>query len=80
MADIPKKLKEGLALLYEHPEFKNLERWNQLKILEAAEQIVKVNMQEVRSETRVAFLQGQSYAHEYMLKEIKKIHKEIAKD
>lgn len=76
MSDIPAKVKEGLALLYEHPEFKNLEKWSEIKKLESMNAILGINMQDLRAETRVAFLQGQAYAHEYMMKELRKIHKD----
>ena len=77
MAELSPKDKEALALLYERPEFKALVRWNAVKRTTFAEAILNVNMQEVGSEKRVAFLQGQAYAHQLMLLELKKIHKEI---
>jgi hypothetical protein len=80
MAGLSRKDKEDLALIYELPEFKALKRWNDVKRLKSMESVMKVNMQDERAETRVAFLQGQAYAHELMLLELKKIHKEVAKD
>lgn len=78
MAELPSKIKEALALLYEYPEFKALEKWNAAKRQAFAEQILKVDMQhETGADKRVAFLQGQAYAHELMLLELKKIHKDV---
>lgn len=74
------KDKEALALLYEYQEFKALVKWNEVKRQTFADQILKVDMGSVGSSERVAFLQGQAYAHELMLLELKKIHKEQTKD
>lgn len=73
---IAPKIKEALALLYEYPEFKALEKWSEAKRLECAEQLIKIPMGQPGSSERVAMLQGQSYAHEVMLLELRKIHKE----
>lgn len=80
MAELPPKVKEALALLYERPEFKSLEKWNEIKRFGFANQILKVDMSTEGSSERVAFLQGQAYAHELMLLELKKIHKEQTKN
>lgn len=76
MAGIPRKIKEDLALLYEYPEFKALEKWNQIKRMQLAEQILGTNMDAEGSDKRVAMLQGQALAHGLMLLELKKIHKD----
>lgn len=80
MAELSPKDKEALALLYERPEFKSLVRWNEVKRSNFATQILKVDMGSTGSSERVAFLQGQAYAHELMLLELKKIHKEKTVD
>lgn len=80
MSGIAPKVKEDLARLYEYPEFKALEKWNESKRSGFAEAILKVNMQDSGSAKRIAFLQGQAYAHELMLLELRKIHKEQTKE
>lgn len=79
MAELPAKDKEALALLYERPEFKSLQKWNDTKRLVFSEQLLKVDMSAPGSSERVSFLQGQAYAHELMLLELKKIHKDQTK-
>ena len=76
MAGIPRKIKENLALLYEYPEFKALEKWNQIKRANLADQILGVDMSAEGADKRVAMLQGQALAHGLMLLELKKIHKD----
>ena len=78
MAELNAKDKEALALLYERPEFKSLVKWNELKRRAFLDQIVQVTMGQPGSSERVAMLQGQAYAHQLMLLELKKIHKEQA--
>lgn len=80
MAELNSKDKVELALLYERPEFKSLAKWNAIKRQVFAEQLLKVDMGSAGSSERAAFLQGQAYAHEFMLMEIKKIHKQQTKD
>lgn len=80
MAGISKQDKENLALLYERPEFKSLQKWNDSKRSTFADQVLKIDMSDKGSSQRVAFLQGQAYAHELMLLELRKIHKEQTKD
>lgn len=80
MAVLTQKDKEALALLYERPEFKALEKWNVVKRGKFTDQILKIDMGSSGSSERVAFLQGQAYAHELMLLELKKIHKNVTKD
>lgn len=77
MIGIPPKVKENLALLYDYPEFKALEKWSEVKRAQVAEELLKVTMGAPGSSERIAMLQGQAYAHEVMLKEIRKIHKDI---
>lgn len=78
MAELHPSVKEALALLYERPEFKALEKWNENKRDNFASQILKVDMSTIGSSERIAFLQGQAYAHELMLLELRKIHKDVA--
>lgn len=80
MAELSPKAKEALALLYDYPEFKALEIWNQVKREALASQILKIDMSSRGSSERIAFLQGQACAHEFMLLELKKIHKEQSAD
>jgi len=80
MAELNSKVREALALLYEYPEFKALEIWNKTKRSSFADQILKVDMSSEGSSERVAFLQGQAYAHELMLLELRKIHKKQSAD
>ena len=80
MTELAPKIKEALALLYEHPEFKALEKWSELKRLECAKQILKTDMSSNGASHKVAMLQGQAYAHNVMLLELRKIHKDITKD
>lgn len=80
MAELPSKDKEALATLYDYPEFKALQRWSEMKRLKCAEQILGVDMSSVGSSERIAMLQGQAHAHEIMLLELKKIHKQTTKD
>lgn len=80
MANIPPKIKADLALLYEYPEFKALEKWSDLKRVAVAEQMLKVNMGDPGASEQIAMLQGQAYAHSVMLLELRKIHKDNLKD
>jgi hypothetical protein len=80
MAELSSKIKEQLALLYERPEFKALEAWNNLKQQACMEQMIGVVMGQLGSSERIAMLQGQAEAHRLMLLELRKIHKEITKD
>lgn len=80
MAELPPKIKEQLALLYDYPEFKALEAWNKHHMHKCMDQMVKVVMGQPGSSERISMLQGQAEAHSLMLKEIRKIHKEISKD
>ena len=77
MSGIAPKVKEALALLYEYPEFKALEKWSEAKRAQVAEQLLAVTMGVAGSSERIAMLQGQAYAHEVMLKELRKIHKDV---
>lgn len=77
MAELPPKIKEALALLYERPEFKALEKWSENKRLEVAEIILNTDMSSNGADKKVAMLQGQAYAHKIMLLELRKIHKDI---
>lgn len=76
MTGLTPKVREALALLYEYPEFKALVKWNELKQAQCAKRILEVDMGESGASQRVAMLQGQSKAHEVMLLELKKIHKD----
>ena len=76
MAGLSSKHKQNLALLYEYPEFKSLEAWNEAKTATIGEQLIAVDMSQPGSSERVAMLQGQANAHKVMLLELKKIHKE----
>jgi len=80
MSVIPPKVKEGLARLYDDPDYKYLEQWNEIKASEFLEQVLGVDMSSLGADKRVAMLQGQVLAHRLMLLEIKKIHKENVKD
>lgn len=80
MTELSSKDKQALALLYEFNEYKALVKWSELKRLTVAAQILKVDMSQPGSPERVSFLQGEAYAHEYMLKEVKKIHKDNTKE
>lgn len=80
MAGLTSQDKENLALLYERPEFKALQKWSELKRLQCAEAIFGVAMGTPGSSERIAMIQGQATAHEVMLLELKKIHKEQTKD
>ena len=80
MAEIPPKIKEALATLYDYPEFKALEKWSELKRIDCADQLIRVPMGTPGSSERVAMLQGQAEAHRVMLLELRKIHKDITKD
>jgi hypothetical protein len=77
---VPQKTKEALALLYERPEFKALEKWSEIKRLKCAEELLNVNMGVPGASERIAMLQGQAEAHRVMLLELKKIHKDVTKD
>jgi hypothetical protein len=80
MINIPPKIKEQLALLYDYPEFKALEKWSELHRQACADQMIGVPMGEQGSSERIAMLQGQAEAHKIMLLELCKIHKDITKD
>lgn len=80
MAGLSSKDKQALALLYEYPEFKSLEKWNESKMAEIGNQIINVVMGVPGSSERVAMLQGQANAHRIMLLELKKIHKDHHQD
>ena len=80
MAELSSKDKEALALLYERPEFKSFVKWSELKRQKCAEELLKVPMGDPGSSERIAMLQGQAYAHEISLLELRKIHKEQTKD
>lgn len=77
---VPAKIKQALALLYEYPEFKALEKWNELHRADCANQIIGVNMGLPGASERVSMIQGQAEAHRIMLLELKKIHKDMSKD
>lgn len=79
MVGLSAKHKEALALLYEYPEFKALEAWNRYKQAKCAEHIMNVDMGAPGATERVSMLQGQAKAHELMLLELKKIHKDQTK-
>lgn len=80
MLKIPPKIKEQLALLYDRPEYKALEKWSEMHRLECTEQMTQVVMGQPGSSERIAMLQGQAEAHRIMLLELKKFHKEQTKD
>lgn len=80
MAGLSHKVKEDLARLYEYPEFKALEKWNENKRQSCADQTITVPMGQPGSSERIAMLQGQAEAHRLMLLELRKIHKDITKD
>lgn len=80
MAELAQKTKEALALLYERSEFKALEKWSEIKRLEAAEMILNTDMSNNGADKKVALLQGQAYAHKVMLLELRKIHKDVTKN
>lgn len=80
MAELSPKIKEALALLYDYPEFKALEAWNEVKANKFLEQILKIDMSSHGADKRVAMLQGQVLSHRLMLEEIRKIHKEQSAD
>lgn len=80
MAELSSKDKQALALLYEYPEYKSFQKWSELKRLTMAAQILKVDMSTPGSAERIAFLQGQAYAHEFSLLELKNIHKVNTKE
>jgi hypothetical protein len=76
MSGLSSKDKQALALLYEYPEFKALERWNEYHRQKCATQMIGVVMGQPGSSERIAMLQGQAEAHRVMLEELRKIHKE----
>lgn len=80
MSNLSPKIKEALALLYDYPEFKALEKWNELKRQHCAELMIGVNMGLPGASEKIAMLQGQAEAHRIMLLELKKIHKEQSKE
>lgn len=80
MAELSSKIKEQLAILYDRPEFKALEAWNKHHAQKCMDQMVKVVMGQPGSSERISMLQGQAEAHNLMLKEIRKFHKETSKD
>lgn len=79
MVELNPKIKEALALLYDRPEFKALEKWSEAKRLECAELILKTDMSSTGASHKIAMLQGQAYAHNVMLLELRKIHKDVTK-
>ena len=80
MAGLSSKDKLNLAILYEYTEFSSLRKWSEWKRAKCAEQILGVDMGSPGASERIAMIQGQAYAHEVMLLELKKIHKEAPTD
>lgn len=76
--ELNSKDKFNLAHFYETEDFKSFTRLCDNKRLFIAEQILKVSMGEPGSSERVALLQGQFAALDFLLLEIKKIHKTAA--
>jgi hypothetical protein len=73
------KDKEALSYIYELDEFKSFKKLCDSKRLKIAEQILNVNMADEGSAFRISMLQGQYNALEFILLEIKSIHKKMAK-
>lgn len=79
MAGLTSKDKETLAYFYETEQYKALEKYCQVKRLAYAELLLQQDMSAVGADKIVAMLQGQVYAMDYMLKEIKSIHSQQQK-
>jgi hypothetical protein len=75
MAELLPKDRAALAFIYELDEFKSLKKWADAKYVETAKQLLKVDMGQPGAPARVGMLQGQAYAFEFMMLELKKIHK-----
>lgn len=69
------KIKSDLAYLYELEEFKSFKKFCDMKRTKTAEQVLSVDMGAPGSSERVAMLQGQAFALEYLLLELKNLHK-----
>lgn len=80
MVRLTPKIREQLALLYEYPEFRALEKWNEQKRASCADKMIGINMGLPGASEAIAMLQGQAEAHRIMLLELKKIHKDNLKD
>lgn len=80
MARLTPKDKLGLAYIYELDEFKSLTHLCDDKRMRAATEMLSIDMSQPGSSNRVSMLQGQIYAFEMLLLEIKKIHKDSQKN
>lgn len=69
------KIKSDLAYLYELDEFKSFKKFCDIKRMKAAEKVLNIDMSSAGSSEKVAMLQGQTLALEYIFLEIKNIHK-----
>lgn len=80
MAELNSKDKLVLAHFYETEDFKAFEKLCGIKRLIVADQILKVDMSAPGAVERISMLQGQYNALEFLLLEIRKIHKNSHKD
>lgn len=75
MSSMTPKIKSDLAYLYELPEFQSFKKLCELKRMKAIEQILGTDMSSPGSREKIAMIQGQALALQYILLEMKKIHK-----
>lgn len=73
------KLHNDLAYLYELPEFQSFKKYCEDKRAKYADAVLGVDMSEPGAPMKVAMLQGQAYAYEYIMLEFKNIHKKEMK-
>lgn len=69
-----------LAHFYETEDFKAFTRLCEIKRLKLAEQVLGTDMSTPGSTEKVSMLQGQYGALDFLLMEIRKIHKDTHKD
>ncbi len=75
MTGLSGKERTALSYLYELPEFKAFQKLCTLKRQKAADLIIQQDMSVTGADVRISMLQGQVYALEMIVLEMRKIHK-----